>query len=91
MSWWSLQCSRSSKDGRALALVQLEAVAKGMYILKRDMDTISLVVEPLCDNREYMLAVLDPCLTKEGSKGRIVQELLRQLHKNKERFRHQLD
>jgi hypothetical protein len=37
-----------------------------MDILKWDMDTSSLLVEPLRDDGEYMLALLDPCLTEEG-------------------------
>jgi hypothetical protein len=44
-----------------------------------DMDTIRLLVEPLRNKREHMLAQLDPCLIEEGSKGRHVQEGLRQL------------
>jgi hypothetical protein len=62
-----------------------------MYILKRDMDTISLLVEPLRDDGEYMLALLDPCLAEEGRRGGWCRSCLRQLCKNKERFRHQLD
>jgi hypothetical protein len=40
-----------------------------MYILKRDMDTISLLVEPLRNDGEYMLALLDPCLAEKGRRG----------------------
>lgn len=69
------------------ALAQLEAAAKGMYILNRDMDTISRLVERLRDEVEHVVGLVRLGAEKRG----VAEEVAREIAKNDAGFNQKLD
>lgn len=75
----------------ARALAQLDAAAKGAYILSRDLDTIGQLVARLRDEVEHILAMLRFCAERRHERLRPTQEVVRQLKKNVVSLNQQLD
>uniref|UniRef100_A0A1D1YGL5 UPF0496 protein 3 n=1 Tax=Anthurium amnicola TaxID=1678845 RepID=A0A1D1YGL5_9ARAE len=75
----------------ARVVAQLDAAAKGTYILSRDLDTISRLVARLHDEVEHMLAMLRFCFERRHELLRPAKEVVRQLKKNDASFNQQLD
>ncbi|XP_041018038.1 UPF0496 protein At3g49070 isoform X1 [Juglans microcarpa x Juglans regia] len=81
-----------SARGLARAMAQLDAAAKGTYILNRDLDTISQQVARLNDELEHMRAMVKFWIErKEDKQLQANEEVARQLKKNDCSFREQLD
>lgn len=78
---------------RSLARVtaQLDAAAKGTYILNRDMDTISRLVARLNDELEHMRAMVKYWAERKEDRLEASDEVARQLKKNDCSFSQQLD
>lgn len=70
---------------------QLDVAAKGMYILNRDLDTISRLVARLSDELEHMQASTKFWLKRGHKRVQSVEEFGRQLKQNDVSFREQLD
>ncbi|KAK6250625.1 Protein of unknown function DUF677 - like 3 [Theobroma cacao] len=70
---------------------QLDAAAKGTYILNRDLDTISRLVARLNDELEDMSAMVKFWLDRGEDRLQASGEVARQLKKNDANFTQQLD
>jgi Protein of unknown function (DUF677) len=74
------------------AVSQLDAAAKGVYIMNRDLDTISRLVERLRDEVQHMMDLIKMCFERrDDGKRRLAQEVVRQLWRNDASFNQQLD
>ena len=68
-------------------LAQVDSAAKGMYILNRDLDTISWLVERLRDEVEHIAGLV----RFWEEKGRVMDEVGREIAKNGASFDQKLD
>eukprot|EP01018_Ginkgo_biloba_P018518 Gb_00671 [translate_table: standard] len=69
---------------------QLDAAAKGTYILNRDFDTMSRLVTRLHDEVEHNKVMIKFCLQRKEDRHP-VQEVVKQLRRNDTNFNQQLD
>ncbi|CAK9185056.1 unnamed protein product [Ilex paraguariensis] len=87
VAWFELGSTMSLTKWSA----QLDAAAKGTYILSRDLDTISRLVARLNDELEHMRATVRFWLERGGDRLQAGREVARQLKKNDLSFSEQLD
>lgn len=85
----SLELSSTRRLARESA--QLDAAAKGTYILNRDLDTISRLVARLNDELEDMSGMVKFWLERGEDRLQASGEVARQLKKNDTNFTQQLD
>ncbi|XP_057463738.1 UPF0496 protein At3g49070 [Actinidia eriantha] len=85
----SLELASSRKLVRFSA--QLNAAAKGTYILNRDLDTISRLVARVNDELEHMRAMVRFLLERGEERIQVSWEVARQLKKTNSSFSQQLD
>ncbi|PPS04928.1 hypothetical protein GOBAR_AA15730 [Gossypium barbadense] len=85
----SLELASTRRLARESA--QLDAAAKGTYILNRDLDTISRLVARLNDELEDMCAMVKFWLAGGEDRLQASGEVARQLKKNDANFTQQLD
>ncbi|KAK8685158.1 hypothetical protein V6N13_041166 [Hibiscus sabdariffa] len=85
----SLELASARRLARESA--QLDAAAKGTYILNRDLDTISRLVARLNDEVEDMCAMVKFWLAGGEDRLQASGEVARQLKKNDANFTQQLD
>ena len=85
----SLELASGRKLARASA--QLDAAAKGTYILNRDVDMISRLVARLNNEVEHMNAMARLWLERKEDNLQASGEVARQLKKNDSNFSQQLD
>ncbi|GFZ01127.1 transmembrane protein, putative [Actinidia rufa] len=85
----SLELASSRKLVRFSA--QLNAAAKGNYILNRDLDTISRLVARVNDELEHMRAMVRFLLERGEERIQVSWEVARQLKKTNSSFSQQLD
>ncbi|KAJ8539411.1 hypothetical protein K7X08_013663 [Anisodus acutangulus] len=79
-----LKCGFLSKIG-----AQLDVAAKGTYILNRDFDTISRLVDRLHDEIEHNKAMIQLCLDRKEDS--ISLQVLKELKKSNVGFRKQVE
>ncbi|XP_074282265.1 UPF0496 protein At3g49070 [Silene latifolia] len=82
---------RNSTKQLAKVTAQLDAAAKGTYILNRDLDTISRLIARLHDELEHTRAVVEFWVERSQDFQDQTSEVVRQLRKNDSSFIDQLD
>uniref|UniRef100_A0A803M093 Rx N-terminal domain-containing protein n=2 Tax=Chenopodium quinoa TaxID=63459 RepID=A0A803M093_CHEQI len=86
---------RGSTSTKQLAKTsaQLDAAAKGTYILNRDLDTISRLVARLDDELEHIRAMVEFWMDRvdDHLHAQAGEEVARQLKRNDAKFMDQLD
>ncbi|KAL5744663.1 hypothetical protein ACOSQ2_027779 [Xanthoceras sorbifolium] len=85
----SLESASTKRLNRVSA--QLDAAAKGTYILNRDLDTISRLMARLHDELEHMRSMVKFWLERGEARLQTSCEVARQLMKNDVSFSQQLD
>ncbi|KAL5072214.1 hypothetical protein RYX36_023101 [Vicia faba] len=70
---------------------QLDAAAKGVFIMINDLDTMSRMVKRLSDEVEYRKMVADVCVKNVGSKCEILKQVMNEFSDYENRFLEQLE
>lgn len=75
----------------ARTLAQLDAAAKGAYILNMDLETISRLVDRVHDELEHSQSIVQFCAERGEDGVQMIQGALHELRKNSSSFTEQLD
>ncbi|RWR91688.1 UPF0496 protein [Cinnamomum micranthum f. kanehirae] len=70
---------------------QLDAATKGAYILNRDLDTMSRLVDRVHDELEHLRSIVQFCMERQEDRVQMIQGVLHELRKNSLSFTNQLD
>ncbi|XP_042477193.1 UPF0496 protein At3g49070-like [Macadamia integrifolia] len=81
----------ASTKSLARLSAQLDAAAKGTYILNRDLDTIRRLLTRLHDELEHLRTMVQFWLERKEDRFQPIGEVARQLKKNNSSFTQQLD
>ncbi|CAL5205782.1 unnamed protein product [Lathyrus oleraceus] len=84
-----IRIRRSSKCERLCQ--QLDAAAKGVFIMINDLDTMSRMVNRLNDEVEHRKMVADVCVKNVGRKCEIVKQVMNEFSDQESRFLEQLE
>ncbi|XP_050888317.1 UPF0496 protein At1g20180 isoform X3 [Lathyrus oleraceus] len=84
-----IRIRRSSKCERLCQ--QLDAAAKGVFIMINDLDTMSRMVNRLNDEVEHRKMVADVCVKNVRSKCEIVKQVMNEFSDQESRFLEQLE
>ncbi|XAR64216.1 hypothetical protein NMG60_11024475 [Bertholletia excelsa] len=86
IKWVKRELKRSSMEG---LVAQLEVAAKGVYILIKDLDTMSRLVRRLGDEIDHGKVISDICV--RSGRREVVKEVVREFQINQTCFLEQLE